>query len=171
MRHGPLIALLAAGGCGEPPPGTATDCHVDLSGNLVESITSPASCPVLAPGAGASDGDTLLKFTVESRALDATLTIDVDLGAEPTPGTYSAETTALWSATAVKPVAPGRACVFIAGNNATPMGYFMLELASIDALRAHGELSLTLAVLPRTSDDGTQTDCGAGTTEEVAIRF
>jgi hypothetical protein len=165
------LVLLGACGSGETTPDALAGCQVELSGNVVESTSSMASCPILATGAGATAGETLLKLSVASPALGGTLTIDIDLGPQPTPGSYSSRTTALWSASAVKPVAPDGACVFIAGNNVTPMGAFTLDLASIDASTAHGTLALTMAVLPRTADDGTPTDCGPGTTEQAALRF
>jgi hypothetical protein len=167
-----VVLAVLAGACGgtEPPPDALAGCQVELSGNFMEAASSTASCPTLAPGVGATAGDMLLQFTVASQALGADLTIDLDLGRDPTPGVYTSGTTALWSAMGVKPVPPGGACLVIAGNNATPTGYFELELATIDAT-AHGDLALTLFVLPRTADDGTQSDCGPGTTEDARIRF
>ena len=78
-----------------------------------------------------------------SQELGGDFTIDLDLGQTPTPGVYNSGTTALWTAMGVKTVPPGGACLFLAGNNATPTGYFVLELATIDQVTAHGELSLT----------------------------
>jgi hypothetical protein len=158
-------------GCGgDPdtaPPDAAAGCHVELAGNSVETTTSPASCPSLVPGVGATQGGTILHFTIAGTALGGDLAIDVDLGPAPAPGSYASGTTELWSAMAVKEVPPG-ACVFLAGNNTTPAGYFTLALATLDP---HGELALELAVLPRVEDDGAQTDCGPGTTEDVHIAF
>ncbi len=171
MKHALLPALVAVCGCTDPPPDAPAGCQVELSGNLIESTTSTTSCPTLAPGAGSTEGDTVLKFTVTSQVLGSDFTIDLDLGKTPTPGLYTSGTTALWNAMGVKLVSPGGACVFLAGNNSTPSGYFTLELATIDQVSAHGELRLTLFVLPRTADDGTQTDCGPGTTEDVQIQF
>jgi hypothetical protein len=171
MKHALFIALVAACGSNDVPPDALTGCAVELTGNIVEATSSMTICPTLAAGAGATAGDTLLKFSVASDALGGAFTIDLDLGRDPTPGPYSSETTPLWSAAGVKEVAPGGACLFVAGNNATPMGYFMLELASIDEVTAHGVLSLAMAVLPRTADDGTQTDCGPGTIEDARIEF
>ena len=166
-----VIVFVTACGSADVTPDALTSCSVELTGNVVETTSSMASCPTLAAGAGATAGDTLLKLAVMSPALGTTLTIEIDLGRQPTPGSYSSQTTALWNAAAVKPVVPDGACVFIAGNNVTPMGDFLLELTSIDALATHGTLVLTMAVLPRTADDGTPTDCGPGTTEQARISF
>ena len=68
-------------------------------------------------------------------------------------------------------MAPGGACVFQASNNSTPSGDFVLDLSAIDRTTAHGTLSLRMFVLPRASDDGKQTDCGPGTTEQLELRF
>ena len=35
----------------------------------------------------------------------------------------------------------------------------------------HGTLALTLFVLPQSSEQGVQTDCGIETTEDISIRF
>ncbi|MEO6773406.1 MAG: hypothetical protein ABI467_10315 [Kofleriaceae bacterium] len=170
-----VAALVAAlGACDrstEAPPDALAGCQVELSGNVLESISSTTSCPVLVPGAGATEGDTLLDFKVASQALGGDLAIELDLGPAPTPGHYASDTTALWNAMAARSVPPGGACLYLAGNNSTPAGDFMLELATIDEDTAHGELALTLFVLPRTADDGTPTDCGPGTTEAVQLRF
>lgn len=120
-------------------------------------------CPTLTAGAGAASGDTLLQLKFPH---DGTLSID--LGATPTPGAYRAGTTALWSAMATRAVGKG-ACIYRAGNTATPTGDFALELSSVQPL--HGDLTMTLAVLPRVSDAGAQTDCGAGTTTTLRARF
>jgi len=169
MRRPLVVACLAAcGGGTSAPPDAPTGCGVELSGNRDEATSSPASCPTLVPGVGATEGGTLLHFTIAARSLGGDLAIDIDLGPAPAPGSFASGTTELWSAMAVMEVPPGGACVFLAGNNTTPAGYFTLELATLDP---HGELSLELAVLPRVEDDGAQTDCGPGTTEAVHITF
>jgi hypothetical protein len=161
------LVLLAA--CGRSP--APAECRVELAGNVVESSASPTLCPKLVAGAGATQGDRLLTFAVPSRALGTNLSITIDLGARPTPGIYTAGTTAFWSAAAAKPVPPAGACMFLAGNNATPTGTFALELTTLDAATAHGTLALTLFILPRISDAGVPTDCGRSTTEDVRLRF
>ena len=134
-------------------------CPIDLAGNLVERASG---CPTLAAGAGATAGHAMWKLHIPRGE------VAIDLGPTPTPGTYRAGTTALWSATSTRTVGAG-ACIYRAGNTATPTGDFALELTSIDPL--HGALTMTLPVLPRVSDDGRATDCGAGTTEQLRARF
>jgi hypothetical protein len=164
-----LAILIGVVAChrGEPPAG----CTVELTGNFDERTTSPKHCPKLAAGAGATRGDTLLQFEVGSRTLRGNIAITLDLGPVPTPGAYNSGTTALWSAAGTKLVPPDGACVFQASNNSTPTGDFVLELAAIDRTTARGSLSLQLFVLPRVEDNGHQTDCGSGTTEDIRIAF
>ncbi len=169
MKRWLLISLVAACADTDVPPDALAGCQVELTGNFVES--SMTSCPTTAAGVGSTQGDMLVQFTVASQTLGANFMIGLDLGPRPSPGAYTSRTTSLWNATGVKEVPPGGACLFLAGNTATPTGYFTLELAAIDDTTAHGELSLTLFVLPRTEDDGAQTDCGPGTTEELRIQF
>ena len=159
-----VVVVIAACGRSHPP-----SCTAELSGNYSETATSAKTCPTLGPGAGATAGDTLLHFKIASRAIHADYAIDLDLGRLPTPGAYNSSTTELWTAVATKLVAPGGACVYQASNNTTPNGDFTLELTSIEP--AHGTLALRMFVLPRTSDDGRQTDCGPGTTEQLDLRF
>ncbi|MFT3692060.1 MAG: hypothetical protein QM831_02885 [Kofleriaceae bacterium] len=114
----------------------------------------------LQPGAGASQGHTLLQAHVDDVA------ITIDLGAVPSPGTYNSGTTALWTGTATR---DRGACMLIAGNNSTPTGNFVLELSSVSP--PHGSLAMTLYVLPRVTDSGSQAHCGERTTEQLDVRF
>jgi hypothetical protein len=158
------LALLAACHAPSPPDG----CTAELSGNYVESRTSPQNCPKLAAGAGATRGDQLLQVDLPSHALGSNFAVSLDVGPKPTPGAYNSGTTELWSAKGIKAIGAG-ACVFLASNNSTPNGDFILALSSIAPL--HGTLALRMFVLPRASSAGVQTDCGAGTTEQLRLRF
>jgi hypothetical protein len=166
MKH--LFAIVVVGACDRSGPPT---CSVELSGNYIESSSSAKACPTLAAGVGATNGDTLLQFKLASRALRGDFTMRLDLGRTPTPGVYNSGTTDLWSATGTKLVAPGGACVYQASNNTTPTGDFVLDLAAIDRTAAHGTLTVRMFVLARAADNGTQTDCGPGTTERLQLRF
>lgn len=165
------VATLGACGGDAAAPDALAGCTLSLSGNVREDAASMASCPTLAAGAGATQGDTLLEFHAPSAAIGDELVVTVDLGHEPTPGVYNSGTTPLWNASGVRLVPPDGACVYLAGNSASPTGSFVLDLASIDVTSAHGTIDLTLFVLPRASDAGAQTDCGPGTTESVELRF
>lgn len=158
---------LALIGCSSPT--RVATCEVELAGNFVEASASAKNCPKLATGAGATAGDTLLQFSIASRRLHDPLTVSIDLGAVPSPGAYSSGTTILWHASGIQPVGKAGACVFEAGNNATPTGDFALELSSLAP--AHGTLVLHLYVLARVSEDGHQTTCNRGTTEQLLVRF
>jgi hypothetical protein len=150
-------ALLFVAACHRP------ECKAELTDNFIAE--SEGNCAKLAIGAGATQGDTLLQFKV------GVIAISLDLGKSPTPGSFNSGTTELWTASGVQPVAPKGACIYSAGNNVTPTGDFVLELSAIDRTTAHGTLALRLYVLPRVADDGKQTDCGRGTTEELKLRF
>ncbi|CAN5214020.1 hypothetical protein BH11MYX1_BH11MYX1_04650 [soil metagenome] len=179
MRCAWLVVLFACGdnrevavpvvdaGCGDACPPT---CQVTLSGNVEERTSSSEACPTLRHG-GPTDQDVILAFSIPSPALATSLGVQVDLGAMPVAGELGSETATVWSAVAIESVPPGGACVFLAGAMTTPTGYFTLRLASIDAAIAHGALAMTLAVLPRTTDQGVQTDCGASTTEVLEVAF
>ncbi|MEO6777239.1 MAG: hypothetical protein ABI467_30200 [Kofleriaceae bacterium] len=178
------LVLLALAACGDHLGPAAADaarttdapngaCSATLTGNVEEVTTSDQLCPSLTPGAGASMGHTMLHFVVASRVLATNLAITIDLGARPTTTVYSAENTPIWTALAIETAPVDGACVFTAGASSVPAGSFALQLDAIDAATgtSHGRLALLMFVLPRTTEQGMQTDCGAGTTESVAIRF
>jgi len=177
-----IVALLAA--CGDNQVPIAADaalpadaaaagaCGVTMTGNVVESSQGDAACPRLLPAA--TMGHTMIRFVVASRVMATNIGINIDLGAQPTAGVYSSETATIWSALAIEttPAVDG-ACIFTAGAMSVPAGSFELRLDTLDlgAATAHGELTLLMFVLPRTTEQGVQTDCGAGTTESVVVTF
>jgi hypothetical protein len=163
-----IIAIAAVAACKQS---VAPSCSVELSGNYIETSHSTKSCPTLGSGAGATRGDTLLRLDIASSTLGGSFAIVIDLGPTPTRGAYNSGTTELWSAAGIAHHAATGACVFQAGNNATPTGDFSLDLTAIDRTLAHGTLAIRMFVLPRVSNDGTQTDCGSGTTEQLRVRF
>ncbi|HEY6040337.1 MAG TPA: hypothetical protein VIV58_38900 [Kofleriaceae bacterium] len=177
-----VLAMLAACGDNQVPvaadaaphtDGTpAATCSVTMTGNVVESSQEDALCPRLLPAA--TMGHTMIRFVVASRVMATKIGINIDLGAQPTTGEYSSETATIWSALAIEttPVVDG-ACIFTAGAMSVPAGSFELRVDAIDlvAATAHGELSLLMFVLPRTTEQGVQTDCGAGTTESVVVTY
>lgn len=180
MKYAILIALAA---CGDnalpaapdarpvPDSAPASACGATLTGNVAEIIGSDALCPHLLPAT--TMDHTLIRFVVASRVMAANIGINIDLGAQPSAGAYSSETTGIWSALAIETAPVNGACIFTAGSSSVPAGSFELRLDALDlaAGTAHGQLSLLMFVLPRTTEQGMQTDCGAGTTESVAIAF
>ena len=179
MRRFALTALAACGGnpaapvvdapCGDGACVAA--CTAVLTGNVDEMVVSENTCPTLLPGTGNSEGHTMIDFIVPSQALATDLAVRIDLGPVPTLGAYTSETTAIWSALAIQPK-PGRGtCIFNAGNLADPEGHFSLELTSLTPSTQHGELTVTMFVLPYTDEMGNQTDCGPGATEELQSSF
>ncbi len=165
--NGAAPAAVVDAGCGDACP---QSCEVSLSGNVTETSASPAACPTLRVG-GPTDEDVILVFAIPSVALGTNLGVQIDLGAMPVPGDLSSETVVGWSAVAIESIPANGACVFLAGATAVPAGYFDLQLASIAASTAHGHLELHMSVLPRTTDQGVQSDCGAGTTELLVSDF
>lgn len=169
-----LTACLLVAACGDnraPAPPDAAACAAVWQGNIDERDASSAQCPMVLAGAGESEGHVVLTFEAPSAALGTVLGIQLDLGAAPAPGAYTSETTRPWTALAIQSVADAGACVFTAGSNSTPAGSFVLDLDAIDAETAHGSLALILFVLPQTTEQGMQSDCGPGTTEHVELTF
>ncbi|GEM_PF-2128172 len=156
--------------CGDACPPT---CDVVLTGNFDETTSSLNACPSLRIG-GPTDEDVILAFAIPSPTLGTSFGVQIDIGAMPVAGELSSEIVAGWSAIAIESVLPNGACVFLAGATTTPAGYFTMTLASIEPTAptsAHGTFDMALSVLPRTTDQGVQTDCGPGTTEELTVRF
>lgn len=180
-----LLGLHCLAGCGDnraaplPEPGLdagcgdacAPTCAVRLTGNVDETMSSAEACPTLRLG-GPNDEDVILSFAIPSPALATSVGVQVDVGVMPVAGELSSETVAGWSAVAIERIPPDGACVFLAGAGVTPAGYFTLELSAIESPHpAHGILDMTLSVLPRTTEQGIQTDCGPGTTEHLHVAF
>jgi hypothetical protein len=180
MKCAILIALAA---CGDNTAPAAPDarpvsdsapagaCSATLAGNIAELTSSDALCPRLLPAT--TMDHTLIRFVVASHVMAANIGINIDLGDQPTAGAYSSETTQIWSALAIETAPVNGACIFTAGSSSVPAGSFELRIDAIDlgAGTAHGQLTLLMFVLPRTTEQGMQTDCGAGTTESVVITF
>jgi len=175
-----VVALAACGDNQVPatpdakplPDSTRADtCRMTMTGNATEASSSDALCPRLLPAQ--TMGDTLMRFVVASNVLATTIGINIDLGPQPTASVYSSETTPIWSALAIESAPVNGACIFTAGAMSVPAGSFELQLDALDLVAgtSHGQLSLLMFVLPRTTEQGMQTDCGPGTTETVAIEF
>lgn len=164
-----LVVLAALAGCGDdvPPPAdapaAAAGCTADFTGNFAETAHAASCVRLIADAAGA----TTLSLSIPVMTLATKLTVSIDLGASPAPGSYSSETVALWNALASQRLGEG-ACVYSAGAGAVPPGSFRLALAAIDlaAGTAHGTLSLTQYVLALPG-----TACGASDTELVTLTF
>jgi hypothetical protein len=153
-----LLVLLAACGDNITVASDATDstCIAAFTGNFVETSASQANCPQYT---------TSIEIQIASATLGAPLGIRIS--ATPATGEFSSETVMDWSALAIENVSGGGACVFTAGATSVPAGDFTLSLD--DGL--HGTFALTMFVLPRVTDQGIETDCGAGTTEQLALTF
>jgi hypothetical protein len=177
-----MVVFSALAGCGGNPAIPQVDapcgdgacvapCTAVLTGNVDETVVSQNSCPMLLPGSGNSEGHTMIDFIVPSQALATDLAVRIDLGPLPTLGTYTAETTAIWSSLAIQPKSARGTCIFNAGNLAVPEGRFSLDLDSLTASTGHGALAVTMFVLPYTDEMGTQTDCGPVATEDLQLSF
>src|SRR5262249_43455236 len=139
-----LVVVLAGCGGGGPtadaPSDTTLACSVELTGNFSESARSAAACPTLVPDA---NNHQILTFSVPSTTLATSFAITLDLGAAPTPGTYSSETVTTWSALAIEEIGNGE-CIFQAGATAVPTGSFTLAL---DSTAPHGTVRILHYVL------------------------
>ena len=154
-----LVVLLP--GCSSAPP-TDRACTLELSGNVAESSGLGRDCATLKP----SGGGYTLEIDGSSHELQA-LALRFDLGATPAPGAYSPATIAGWSASALR--SGDATCILSAGAKSVPQGYFTLDLESVEARAggvAHGSLDLVMNVHAPPA-----TDCGAGDTEHVTLRF
>lgn len=154
--------FIGARDAAEPDAGAAS-CAAQFSGNFAEVATADACATLTTDGSG----DTLLDLAIPSAMLAPGVSAAFGLGLSPSPGMYSSESLALWSARGVQTVGTG-ACVYNAGATAVPPGYFAMTLDSLDAVAgaAHGSLSMTLWVLAYPG-----TNCGAGETEQVELQF
>jgi hypothetical protein len=141
--------------------GDASACRATFSANFAETWAGPANCAQLATAAG----DTTLQLAIPSTKLGTELAISFDLGASPTPGTYSTQNLVTpWSANATQEL-DMTACFYQAGTGAVPAGSFSLVLDALDP-HPHGKLDLTLYVLSRP-----YTYCGETNTEQVSVTF
>jgi hypothetical protein len=162
-----LMAALVVGACSSETPASTPTCSAWFSGNVSDSSSVTGSCGgvALSPDAGAEAGYTLsLKVNASSVPV---LAVRIDLGRNPSAGTFSSETTRAWNAAGVL----GRDasdCGLSAGSGVVPNGSFRLTLSSVDTAHgtAHGTLDLTLHVKAPPA-----TDCGVSDIEGVEIAF
>jgi hypothetical protein len=159
-----LVAFTACGGGAAAPADAACAdaavcegrCVATFTGNFYDSSADAANCAELSPQ---------LVLNIESPAIGSPLAISIDLGASPTPGTYSSETVASWTAVQARSLGDG-GCVYSAGSDVVPVGSFTLDLAIVDGATAHGTLDVLLTVHALEA-----TNCGAASTEAVDVVF
>ncbi len=156
-----LGLVLALAACGDNTTPTCADasvcgdaCPVTFAGNFAESTLSAGNCPTLSAS---------LDFAIDSPLLGAKVMIELDLGANPPAGNYSSETVTSWHAIGARSIGDG-ACVYSAGDQSTPTGSFALSLTAVDP--AHGTLDVLQTVQALAG-----TDCGAASTETIAVVF
>ncbi|HTR56333.1 MAG TPA: hypothetical protein VMJ10_36920 [Kofleriaceae bacterium] len=173
MRAAWLALALAAcgdneaGPCPDGGPACGTACIAELAGNFDASSTSAHNCASVGAGSGSQASDVVLAFQIAETGLDAPIAVSIDVGVEPTAGTYSSETTSAWSVQGTRTASLGD-CAYSAGTTAVPTGSFAMTLTAIDpgAGTAHGELAITATVQALES-----VDCGSGDTETIDLRF
>jgi hypothetical protein len=151
-----LFAALAACGDNAAPPTPAVPCSATFSGNFAETSTSD-QCAMI--------GTMSLELTVPSSTLPPAVKIDLEVGDALSAGSYSSDTISGWTARGTRYVDQG-VCLYNAGATAVPTGDFALEVDSIDGDTVHGALAVTMYVLAFPG-----TDCGAGDTESIDVRF
>jgi hypothetical protein len=195
-RLAPLILALSLSGCGGPssssdggPPDAGpgpVGCQVTYSGDYQDHafldggcallVAAPTydggsvfpECSALAPRAPSSASpDWILQLQLPSPVIQATTTIQLDLGPAPSPGSFSASTVQRWCALAISPVG----CEFSAGSESASMGSFQLTLTSVAGLEsgagtAHGSLEVQQYVQAPSA-----TICGASNSELIHLEF
>jgi hypothetical protein len=156
-----VVACGDSGGPGSDAGGAEPACGAVFRENFAETWTGLPGCA----GLQQADGHTTLRLSIPSQTLAASLDIAIDLGAAPTPGTYTSQNLATpWSADAVHEFEM-TSCLYHAGAESVPPGTFQLVLDEVDP-RAHGTLDVMLYVLSRP-----YTYCGETNIERVAITF
>ncbi|HEY3803440.1 MAG TPA: hypothetical protein VGL61_12565 [Kofleriaceae bacterium] len=174
-----LIALAACDGandvapdapsCPDAGPACTSACIATFSGNFEASSAAAGNCASFQPGMQPSDIE--LVFALASPMLDAPLQVSIDLGGAPGPGTYSSETSAMWSALGSRSAQASGSnvageCIYSAGAQAVPTGSFAMTLTSIDNAAAHGELRIEQYIQAQA-----QVDCGSGDNETIDVQF
>ncbi len=165
--RGALVVAVALAGCGDNVKrdglaDASAGCTATFGGNFAETSSSDACASVAVDGAG----DATLALTIPTTTLPPSLKVTIDLGASPSPGSYSSDTVTSWSARGVQDVGNG-VCLYSAGTTAVPTGSFALQLTGVAAGgELHGTLMLTIYVLAFPG-----TDCGSGDIETVSIAF
>ena len=131
VKHLVLVVLAACGDNLAAPIDAApiATCAATFTGNFAEVSSTTDNCPVFRSG-GLVATDLSLDVEIAVAAVGTSIGITIDLGAAPTPGVFSSETTDAWSALAVAHVASG-ACIYNAGTTAIPVGSFVLTLDSL----------------------------------------
>jgi hypothetical protein len=178
-----VSALLLAGlGCSGSPqpapdagPGDAgppafSGCSAAFSGDYEDSSSTHGSCSSLVPSpdAAADAGPSwLLQLQANSPAVQGQLSVTVDLGPTPGPGTFGSATVSSWSAVITTSVG----CLISAGSQATSQGSLQLTLTDVSGLAsgmgtAHGSLRVQGYVK---ASEGT--DCGPSNQETAEVSF
>jgi hypothetical protein len=142
---------------GGPPPG----CAAVFRDNFAETWAGAPDCAAI----DSADGHTTLRFAIPSQTIGVPFAISIDLGAAPSPGTYSSESLVTpWTADALHEFEM-TSCLYHAGTAAVPPGTFRLALDAIDT-HAHGTLDVMLYVLARP-----YTYCGETNVERLTVTF
>jgi hypothetical protein len=155
--------------CPDAGPACTSACIATFAGNFAASSANAGNCAQVGPGSAA--GDTMLAFSLAAAVLDAPMSLSIDLGTSPGPGTFSSETSSNWSALGSRS-APATGsdvageCIYSAGAQAVPAGSFAMTLTSIDAAAAHGELRVVQYLQAQA-----QVDCGSGDNETIDVQF
>jgi len=168
----------------------APGCHATFSGDYADTAFIDGGCALLVPapvgdggtafpecsplapgvpsGAGADGGpDWILQFQLPSSVVQATTTIQIDLGPTPSVGTFSTNTIPTWCAVAITPVG----CEFSSGSESSSVGGFTLTLSALTGLEsgaaiAHGSLEVQQYV-----EAPSATICGSSNEEHIHLDF
>jgi hypothetical protein len=166
MARGMAVATALAGCSGAHEHPAPSPCLVELAGDTTEAATSVPNCASLAVSEDAGGaGGYVLGIDARTPRV-ARLSIRVPLGPEPSPGSFSSDTIAGWSA--VTALAGDSNCTYAAGSDAVPKGSLTLTLTSVgtDGRALHGTVDATLYVHAPFA-----TDCGPSDVERVVVAF
>ena len=128
------------------------------------------NCPIVRSGGIVAD-DLSLDVEIPIAVVQTSIGDTIDLGATPTVGVFSSETTALNGAHSRSRACMTGACIYNAGMNAIPQGSFTLTLDALDGATGHGTLDIVQYVLRYVDEQGHESDCGPDDTESLELVF
>jgi len=152
-----VVVFVCACSSSEPP--VAPKCDIVTTGDL-DASSELATCASLVMD---DAGTTSLVVDTTTPELGR-VRVSIDVGAAPSGGSLSAQTTDTWDAIVTGTGDAG--CAYQAGSDVVPHGNFALQWTQTDAGVPHGTLDVTLAVH---SPPGTS--CGASDVEYLHLTF
>jgi hypothetical protein len=151
------LAMCACSSSSEPP--AAPVCNIVTTGDLDASSTMPTCASLETDDAGTTS------LVVDTTTADlGRVHVVIGVGAAPSGGSLSAQTTDTWDA--IETGLGDAGCAYQGGSDVVPHGNFALEWTQTDAGAPHGTLDVTLAVHAPPSST-----CGASDVEYLHVTF